>query len=93
MAVRGSTTSVRRLVKVNLGDQIYQWRQQLDEFGTANPQKKLMCKGMSMVYGSQGFYNLGTALNCGLNPWAEGHDMMQFPKETFHSMWKKGKVK
>ena len=92
-------------VKVNLGDQIYQWRQQLDEFGTANPQKKLMCKGMSMVYGSQGFYNLGTALahwanlipspllNCGLNPWAEGHDMMQFPKETFHSMWKKGKVK
>ena len=91
-------------VKVNLGDQIYQWRQQLDDFGTANPQKKLMCKGMSMVYGSQGIYNLGTALahwaniipsplmNCGLNPWAEGHKMMEFPKESFHTMWKKGKV-
>ena len=91
--------------KVNLGDQIYLWRQQLDEFGTANPQKKMMCKGMSMVYGSEGIYNLGTALahwanlipspliNCGLNPWAEGHEMMKFPKETFHSLWKKGKVK
>ena len=91
--------------KVNLGDQIYMWRQQLDEFGTANPQKKTMCKGMSMFYGSEGMYNLGTALahwanlipspliNCGLNPWAEGHKMMEFPKETFHSMWKKGKVK
>ena len=66
--------------KVNLGDQIYLWRQQLDEFGTANPQKKLMCKGMSTLYGNEGLYNLGTALahwaniipspilNCGLNP-------------------------
>ena len=49
-------------MKVNLGDQIYQWRQQLDDFGTANPQKKLMCKGMGMIYGSEGLYNLGTAL-------------------------------
>ena len=91
--------------KVNLGDQIYLWRQQLDEFGTANPQKKTMCKGMSLVYGNEGIYNLGTALahwanlipsplmNCSLNPWAEGHKMMEFPKETFHSLWKKGKVK
>ena len=91
-------------VKVNLGDQIYQWRQQLDDFGTANPQKKLMCRGMSMVYGSPGLYNFGTGLahwanfipspimNCSLNPWAEGHKMMEFPKESFHEMWKKGKV-
>ena len=92
-------------VKVNLGDQIYLWRQQLDEFGTANPQKKLMCKGMSMLYGSSGIYNAATAMapmanlipsplmNLKLNPWAEGHKMMTFPKETFHAMWKKGKVK
>ena len=86
--------------KVNLGDQIYLWRQQLDEFGTANPQKKLMCKGMSTLYGSEGLYNLGTALahwaniipspilNCGLNPWAEGHKMMEFPKKPFHKIFK-----
>jgi L-lactate dehydrogenase complex protein LldF len=31
-------------------------------------------------------------INCGLNPWAEGHKMMTFPKQTFHTLWKKGKV-
>lgn len=91
-------------VKVNLGDQIYQWRQQLDEFGTANPQKKIMCKGMNLVFGSSGMYNTAlkfaplanfvpdALINCGLNPWAEGHKMMTFPKQTFHTLWKKGKV-
>ena len=92
-------------VKVNLGDQIYQWRQQLDEFGTANPEKKLMSRGMSMVFGSPGFYNTALKfaplanivpdplINCGLNPWADGHKMMTFPKQSFHTLWKKGKVK
>ena len=86
--------------KVNLGDQIYLWRQQLDDFGTANPQKKLMCKGMSTLYGSSGIYNFATGLahwaniipsplmNCGLNPWAEGHKMMEFPKKPFHELIK-----
>ena len=92
-------------VKVNLGDQIYQWRQQLDSFGTANTEKKLMCQGMSALFGNSGVYNAATAMapmanlipsplmNLKLNPWAEGHEMMKFPKETFHSLWKKGKVK
>ena len=85
---------------MNLGDQIYLWRQQLDDFGTANSQKKLMCRGMSMLYGSPGLYNFGTGLahwanlipsplmNCGLNPWAEGHKMMEFPKKPFHEQIK-----
>ena len=59
-----------------------------------------MCKGMSMLYGSPGLYNFGTGLahwanlipsplmNCGLNPWAEGHKMMEFPKKPFHEMIK-----
>lgn len=87
-------------VKVNLGDQIYLWRQQLDEFGTANPQKKLMCKGMTTLYNHSWLYNLATGmaswanilpsfiLNNGLNPWAEGHKMMQFPKKPFHELIK-----
>jgi L-lactate dehydrogenase complex protein LldF len=90
---------------VNLGDQIYQWRQQLDDFGTANPEKKLMSRGMSMVFGSTGVYNTAlkfaplanyvpsALINCGLNPWSEGHKMMTFPKQSFHTLWKKGKVK
>jgi L-lactate dehydrogenase complex protein LldF len=32
-------------------------------------------------------------INCGLNPWSEGHKMMTFPKQSFHTLWKKGKVK
>ena len=87
-------------VKVNLGDQVYLWRQQLADFGTANPQKKLMCRGMSLLYGSTALYNLGTSLahwanalpsplmNCGLNPWAEGHTMMEFPSKPFHEQIK-----
>jgi L-lactate dehydrogenase complex protein LldF len=87
-------------VKINLGDQVYQWRQQLDDFGTANPEKKLMCKAMDVIFGSSAIYNGLTALapianyvpsplmNCSLNPWAEGHEMMKFPRKPFHEMIK-----
>ena len=87
-------------VKINLGDQIYLWRQQLDDFGTANKQKKWMCRAMSTLYESPGLYNFGTGIahwanyvpsplmNCGLNPWAEGHKMMEFPKKPFHKLIK-----
>ena len=85
-------------VKVDLGDQIYRWRQRLDTLGTANPQKKAMCRAMSLVYGAPSLYKLGTSLahwanhvprgivECRLNPWAEGHDMMQFPRRPFHAI-------
>ena len=55
---------------------------------------------MSTVYGSEGIYNFGTALarwanyipsplmNMKLNPWAEGHEMMKFPKKPFHTVFK-----
>jgi L-lactate dehydrogenase complex protein LldF len=84
--------------KVNLGDQIYLWRQKLDDLGTANRQKKLMCKAMSAFYNSPGLYGFATGIahwanlvpsplmNCGLNPWAEGHRMMEFPKKPFHEL-------
>ncbi len=59
-----------------------------------------MCRGMSLLYGSSALYDLGTSLahwanalpssliNCGLNPWAEGHMMMEFPKKPFHEQIK-----
>ena len=87
-------------VKIDLGDQIYKWRQQLDDFGTANKQKKMMCKGMSMLFEHPALYNTATSLSpianvmpsfimeCGLNPWAEGHKMMKFPKKPFHKIIK-----
>jgi len=92
-------------VKVDLGDQIYKWRQQLDDFGTANSEKKMMCKGMKVLFGSSGIYNTAmkfaplanyvpsALMNSGVNPWAEGHKMFKFPKNSFQELWRKGKVK
>ncbi len=87
-------------VKIDLGDQIYKWRQKLDSFGTANKEKKLICKGMEVIFDHPAIYNTATGelhlvnhvpdaiLNCGLNPWAAGHKMMKFPKKPFHKLIK-----
>ena len=91
-------------VKIDLGDQVYKWRQQLDEFGTANKEKKRMCQGMKMLFGSSAMYNTAMKfapmanwvpsfmIECGLNPWADGHKMMKFPRYSFQELWRKGKV-
>ena len=87
-------------VKIDLGDQIYKWRQKLVEFGTANPSKKMMSGAMKMMFGSNFMYKSATAVSpivnilphelvhSGINPWAEGHEMMKFPKKPFHSIFK-----
>ena len=84
-------------VKINLGEQIYKWRQTLDSLGEANPQKKMMCKGMDFVFDNPSVYNFATSsahllnhlpsfiLNNGLNPWAYAHKMMKFPRKPFHN--------
>ena len=84
---------------------MYKWRQQLDEFGTANSDKKRMCLGMKMLFGSSGLYNTAMKfapmanwvpsflMESGLNPWADGHKMMKFPRNSFQELWRKGKVK
>ena len=46
-------------VKVNLGEQIYQWRQQP---GVTAAGKKALCKGMSMVYNHPLLYNAATGV-------------------------------
>lgn len=86
-------------VKVDLCDQIYRWRQRLDSLGVANRQKKLISKGMTMVLSRPGLYDIASEkahwanilpsslINCGLNPWAYGHDMMKFPKKPFHKLF------
>ncbi|MDE6144572.1 MAG: 4Fe-4S dicluster domain-containing protein, partial [Muribaculaceae bacterium] len=83
-------------VKINLGDQIYMWRQTLDGIGCANKEKKMACKAMDKIFTSVPLYKFMTSkaylLNIvpgfikdsALNPWAYGHKMMTFPKRTFH---------
>lgn len=91
--------------KVNLSEQIYSWRQELKSFGKAPMTKKVMCSGMKIVFDRPSLYN--TALKCsplinaavsgsqfiGLGLWGKGRNLPEFAKESFHSMWVKGKVK
>lgn len=89
-------------VKVDLSTQIYKWRQELDGMGKAPAMKKLMSKGMKFLFLRPSLYQntLKMAplanivpdflMECGLNPWAEGHKMMTFPKKSFHALFKEG---
>lgn len=90
--------------KIDLGEQIYLWRQQLDSLHLADPVKKMAVKGMDFVMGSpRRFYGgivLARAaghlprvlLENRLNPWcAPGRAMPPFAPRTFDAQWKKTK--
>ena len=92
-------------VKVNLSEQIYSWRQNLDSIGKADAVKKTMGIGMKYIFDRPALYN--AALHCsplinaavsaaeltGVHLWGKGRDLPEFAKESFQTMWKKGKVK
>ena len=91
--------------KVNLSEQIYAWRQSLKDIGRASSVKKAMSLGMKTVFDRPALYN--TALKCSplinaavsgmgllsVQLWGKGRDLPEFAKESFQTMWKKGKVK
>lgn len=91
--------------KVDLGEQIYRWRQDLNKLGKANPEKKVMSKGMQFLMERPKLFN--TALKLApitnslprfmiynpLNTWGKYREMPTFAKESFNDMWKKNKVK
>lgn len=91
--------------KVDLAEQIYRWRQQLDSLGVANKEKKLMSKGMKIIFDRPALYNTALkfaplvnhaphfAVYNGLNAWGKGRELPVFAKESFQEMWRKGKVK
>ena len=88
--------------QIDLGEQIYMWRQQLDGMHLADPVKKLSVKGMDFVMGGRRRFYGGIALaraaeklpcfvlENGLNPWsAPGRAMPPFAPKTFNGWWKK----
>jgi len=91
-------------VKVDLSTQIYRWRQELNSLGHADPMKKVMSQGMSFLFNRPAVYTGALRLapmanwipvplmNLKLNPWAYGHEMMTFPKKSFHQLWKEKKL-
>lgn len=89
---------------IDLGEQIYMWRQQLDGMHLADPVKKLSVRGMDFIMGGRRRFYGGIALaraaeklprfvlENGLNPWsAPGRAMPPFAPKTFNGWWKKTK--
>ena len=87
-------------VRVDLSTQIYRWRQHLDEWHHADIMKKTMSQGMKYLFNHPSLYT--TALkfaplanivpecltNSRLNGWSVGHTMPEFPKNSFHQLWR-----
>lgn len=92
-------------VKIDLGEQIYRWRQDLDKIGKASKENKVMSFGMKFLMERSGLFN--TALKFapvvnhlprfmvynGLNAWGKGRELPAFAKESFNDMWKNNKVR
>jgi L-lactate dehydrogenase complex protein LldF len=91
--------------KVNLADQIYRWRQNLDSLHKADRMKKLMSKGMKFLFARPALYRIALKIAPAinrlprvfvynkLNAWGYGRELPRFANESFTSMWIKGKVK
>jgi L-lactate dehydrogenase complex protein LldF len=91
--------------KVNLSEQIYRWRQDLDSLHKANQMKKFISNRLTYIYSHPKLYRMclkfAPIINHlprfmvynGLNAWGEGRELPTFAKHSFGSMWKKGKVK
>lgn len=92
-------------VKVDLAEQIYLWRQDLDKLGKADGMKRVTSAGMEFIMKCPSVFNTAVKwaplvnkmprflVYNGLNNWGKGREMPQFAGESFNEMWKKGKVK
>lgn len=88
-------------VKIDLGEQIYRWRQDLDKLGRANKEKKLMSKGIKYIMESPTRFNFSLKmapitnnmprflLYNSLNAWGKGRELPKFATTSFNNWWKK----
>lgn len=92
-------------VKVDLAEQIYLWRQDLDRIGKADKMKKMMSGGMEFLMERPKLFNAALWMSPLVNKlprfmkynrfdaWGEGRELPEFSNESFNEMWKKDKVK
>lgn len=90
--------------KIDLADQIYRWRQNLDSLGKADTIKKTASIGLKFLFGHPSLYNttlkMAPVVNHmprfliynGLNDWGKGRELPRFAGKSFTTMWKKGLV-
>lgn len=91
--------------KVDLGEQIYLWRQTLAQMGKADRSKKMISDSMEILMEHPGFFNASMRLApmvnvlprrlvyAKFNTWGTGREMPVFAKESFNTLWKEGKVR
>ncbi|WP_329905332.1 lactate utilization protein B [Porphyromonas pogonae] len=88
-------------VMIDLGEQIYKWRQKLDGYGKANPEKKVMSMGMKFLMERPKLFSTSLkmapianhmprfVLYNSINAWGKGRELPQFASTSFNSWWKK----
>lgn len=91
--------------KVDLGEQIYKWRQGLKVLGKASSEKQYMSAGMKFLMERPALFNAALwaapMVNGmprfmkynGLNDWGKGRELPRFASESFNEMWKKIRYK
>lgn len=92
-------------VKINIHEQLYQWRQELVKEGYVDAHKKLMMQTMANTLGSSSTYKIaGKLARFGLkyfgffaktkiNLWYNGREMPDAPKESFQEWYQKNNKK
>lgn len=87
--------------RIDLGEQIYAWRQEMDADGVADTRKKLTVEGMDVVMRHKTLFYTGLKLipwvprfvyNNRFNPWCAGREMPHFARRSFNELWKEGKI-
>lgn len=91
-------------VQVDLGEQIYKWRQRLSAMGKANKEKRRISAGMKFLMERPMLFNAAlwaaplvnilprSMVYSQLNAWGKGREMPKFAGESFNEMWKRNKV-
>jgi L-lactate dehydrogenase complex protein LldF len=90
-------------VKINIHEQLYQWRQELVQQGFAPASKKIAMKSMAAVLSKPGLYkwagktgrwfikHMPFVVNNKMNAWHKQREMPGAPKESFHEWYKKNR--
>jgi len=91
-------------VKIDIGNQIYKWRQELDSIGKANLVKKTISSGMKFAFYHSGVFNAAlkmapitntlprSLLYIKADKWGIGRDLPLFTKQSFTSWWKQNNL-
>ena len=85
--------------KIDLADQIYLWRQKLEEIGVESKGKHLVSRGMQVALEHPALYHAALklaplanhlphcAVETALNPWGEEREMPHFATRTFEDLY------